>query len=129
MDDREIPARRIRGGKLALALIAATWLVAGSVAPAFSLGWSPAVTCANGGTVSGQSYRITFSNAGGNTAADAGCGPSAGIQLRYQAYPGSPYYVTGQSIASYYVSRVQGGTENGYHRAYSSGVLVGQTSS
>lgn len=57
----------------------------------------------------------------GFSSAELGCGPRAGLILRYQAYPGGPYTNTTQYFATNYVSRVQGGTQNGYHRAFTSG--------
>jgi len=104
-------------------------LVTGAQA-ASALGWSPVVSCGNGGILSGRSYQISFSNAGGESYADSGCGPNAGIILRYQAYPGGPYYNTSQSIAYGVVSKTQSGTWNGYHRAFTTGgVQVGSTNS
>lgn len=76
------------------------------------------MSCSNGGILSGRSYQITFSNAGGNTYADSGCGPTAQIALRYQVYPGSPSYaITSNSSAIGTVSKTQAGTVTGYHLA------------
>ena len=103
----------------------------GGAQGAAALGWSPVVNCAGGGQLSGRSYQITFSNAGGDTYAGLGCGGNSGIQLRYQAYPGGPSYLTSQKLVQgYSVSLTQSGTTNGYHKAYNhSGVQVGSTSS
>lgn len=92
------------------------------------------MNCSGGGQLSGRSYQVTFSNAGGNTYADLGCGGSinaTGIKLWYQSYPGGPYYWTSQkTIQGSQVGLTQGGTWNGSHKAYnSSGVQVGSTSS
>lgn len=96
--------------------------------------WSPVVNCSGGGQLSGHSYQITFSNAGGNTYADNGCGGNiraSGISLRYQSYPGIPYYTTSQkAVQGAQVALTQSGTANGYHRAYNGGGgQVGYTSS
>ena len=90
--------------------------------------------CTNGGNLSGRSYQYTFSDAGGGSYAELGCGPYAGIQLYYQSYPGGPYYTTSNTIALGTASKTQAGTWNGYHRAfvhYSSGTYfqVGYVSS
>lgn len=103
-------------------------------APAASaLGWSPVVNCSGGGQLSGRTYQVTFSNAGGNTYADNGCagGASVGIQLYYQAYPGGPYYWGSQKLVQgSQVAKTQSGTWNGRHKAYNgSGVQVGSTNS
>jgi len=89
------------------------------------------VNFAGGGQLSGRSYQVTFTNAGGNTYADLGCGENVSIRLYYQAYPGGPYYTTplllvqGSSVA-----KTQGDTWNGYHKAYNgSGVQVGSVNS
>ena len=63
----------------------------GSAQGATALGWSSVVNCAGGGQLSGHSYQVTFTNAGGNTYADLGCGENVSIRLYYQAYPGGPY--------------------------------------
>lgn len=123
------PTTRRFPRSLAVAALVAVSLLTGAQA-ASGLGWSPVVSCGNGGILSGRSYQTTFSNAGGNSYADSGCGPNAAIILRYQAYPGGPYYNTSQSIAYGTVSKTQSGTWNGYHKAFSnSGVQVGSTNS
>lgn len=105
----------------------------GTAPAATALGWSPVVNCSGGGQLSGRSYQVTFSNAGGNTYADNGCagGASTGIQLYYQAYPGGPYYWTSQKLVQgSQVALTQTGTWNGRHKAYNgSGVQVGSTNS
>jgi len=99
-----------------------------------ALGWSPVASCSGGGQLSGRSYQVTFSNAGGNTYADLGCGGSinaSGIQLYYQSYPGGPYYYTSQKVVQgSQAALTQSGTWNGYHKAFNSGGgQVGSTSS
>lgn len=99
-----------------------------------ALGWSTVVNCTGGGQLSGRSYQITFSNAGGNTYADFGCGGSpnaSGISVYYQVYPGGPYAYSSQKLVQgSQVALTQPGTWNGYHKAYrSGGVLVGSVNS
>jgi hypothetical protein len=122
-------ARRRFSRAVAVTALVLVSLLTGAQA-ATALGWSPVVPCGNGGILSGRSYQITFSNAGGNSYADSGCGPNAAIILRYQAYPGGPWYNTSQSIAYGTVSKAQSGSWNGYHKAFTtSGVQVGLTNS
>lgn len=109
-------------------------IVLGGTQAASALGWSPVVNCSGGGILSGRSYQISFSNAGGNTYLDDNCGGSignAGLQLRYQVYPGGPWALTSQRVQQGPVtSLTEAGTWNGYHKAYnSSGGQVGSTNS
>lgn len=80
------------------------------------------MNCSGGGQLSGRSYQITFSNAGGNTYADFGCGGSpnaTGISVYYQSYPGGPYYYSSQRLVQGSTANLtQSGTWNGYHKAY-----------
>lgn len=127
-------AKRRRTPRVLAVLAFAGVALLGGAQGATALGWSPVVNCAGGGQLSGRSYHITFSNAGGDTYADNGCGGSinaTGISVRYQAYPGGPYYNSSQKLVQgSVVSMTQSGTSNGYHKAYnSSGVQVGSTSS
>ncbi len=92
------------------------------------------MNCSGGGILSGRSYQISFSNAGGNTYLDTGCGGSsanAGLQLRYQIYPGGPWATTSQRVQQGPVtSQTQSGTWNGYHKAFNgTGVQIGSTNS
>lgn len=128
------PERRKKTPRVLAVLAFAIAVLLGSAQGATALGWSPVVNCSGGGQLSGRSYQITFSNAGGNTYADNGCGGSiraSSIAVRYQSYPGGPYYTTSQYVVQGSVaSRTQSGTWNGYHRAFnSSGGQVGYTSS
>lgn len=129
-----IPERRKTTQRVLAVLAFATAVLLGSAPAAMALGWSPVVNCSGGGQLSGRSYHITFSNAGGDTYADNGCGGNiraSSIAVRYQAYPGGPYYTTSQKVVQGSVaSRTQSGTWNGYHRAFTSGGgQVGYTSS
>lgn len=123
--------RRFSRTVAATALVVVSLLTGAHAATA--LGWSPVVNCSGGGQLSGRSYQVTFSNAGGNTYADNGCagGASTSIQLYYQAYPGGPYYWTPTKLVQgSQVALTQSGTWNGRHKAYNgSGVLVGSTNS
>jgi hypothetical protein len=118
------PERR-RTPRVLAALAFAGMMVLGGTQAASAIGWSPVVNCSGGGILSGRSYEITFSNAGGNTYLDNGCGgtiSSSGLQLRYQVYPGGPYALTSQRVQQGGVtSLTQAGTANGYHKAYNSG--------
>lgn len=62
---------------------------------------------------------------------DLGCGAHTGITLYHQSYTGGPYYYTSQKLVQgSTVALTQGGTWNGYHKAYNgSGVQVGSVNS
>lgn len=115
---------------LALLAFSGALVLAGSQGAA-ALGWSSVVNCTGGGQLSGRTYQITWSNAGGNSYADLGCGGNTGIQIYYQAYHGGPYYWSSQKVAQgYQVSMTQSGTWNGRHTAFNnSGVQVGSVNS
>lgn len=126
--------KRRKTPRALVALALAGAVVFGGTQAASALGWSPVVSCSGGGILSGRSYQITFSNAGGNTYLDDNCGGTignAGLQLRYQVYPGGPYALTSQRVQQGSVTSLkQSGTSNGYHKAYNSnGSQVGSTSS
>lgn len=109
-------------------------VVLGSAQAATALGYSPVVNCSGGGQLSGRTYQVTFSSAGGNTYMDNGCGGNvraAGIQIYYQTYPGGPYaYTSNKVVQGGQASLTQSGTANGTHRGYNgSGGQVGSTNS
>ncbi len=127
--------RKHRRTRRVLATLAFTAVAMfGGTQAATALGWSTVVECSGGGILSGRSYRITFSNAGGNTYLDMGCGgsrPNSGLQIRYQVYPGGPYaYTSWRLQQGPATAMTQAGTQNGYHKAFnSSGGQVGSVNS
>lgn len=130
----QMTSQRRKTSRAVAVLAFAVAVVLGSAQGATALGWSAVVNCSGGGQLSGRSYQVTFSNAGGDTWADNGCGgniKASGLQLYYQAYPGGPYYWTSQKLVQGGVaSLTQSGTWNGRHKAYnSSGGQVGSVNS
>lgn len=116
------------------ALVFTAVAVFGGAQAASALGWSTVVECSGGGFLSGRSYRVTFSSAGGNTYLDYNCGgsrPNSGLQIRYQVYPGGPYaYTSWRLQQGPGTAMTQAGTQNGYHKAFNStGGQVGSVNS
>lgn len=123
--------RRRIGGGVAAAAVVSVLVMLGGASPATALGYAPIVNCIGGGNLNGRSYQFTFSDAGGWTSAELDCSnKTAAIQLRYQAYPGSPTYTTSQSFGTGYVSKTQSGTVGGIHRALNQfGTVLATTNS
>lgn len=77
-------------------------IVLGGTQAASALGWSPVVNCSGGGILSGRSYQISFSNAGGTltsttTVAEASGMPGSSSDTRCTRVAPGPSHLRGCS--------------------------------